>query len=125
MSNSKPPSKASLIVPVALGLLLLAWEFALQVPQSSIEMAALIFLWSSLPFAVAMLIGLFPKRRAFAIGFVSGTLLTTLFGHYLYFIAPDESGRIWGLVFIPLFNLFPVGPAGGLIAWLLTRYRTP
>lgn len=122
--NPRSVSQAALAVPASLGLMLLVWEFTLQASRHSLELSALILLWSIVPFGLALLMGRSLRLRVFAVGFVSAIFLTTLFGHFLYFVAPDESGSSWGLIFIPLFNLIAVGPSGGLIAWFVFRFRS-
>ncbi|MBL8380262.1 MAG: hypothetical protein JNM79_20500 [Burkholderiales bacterium] len=123
MSSKFIASPAALIVPVTFGLLVLAREFFIQATQHSVEGAAVVFFWCALPFAVAAMIGVYPNLRAIAVGMASATLITTLYSHYVFFVEPGQTSDRLGLIFLPAFNLFLIGPAGGLIAWLIVRFR--
>lgn len=116
-------SPAALVVPVTFGLLVLSREFFIQAPLHSAWSAAAVFFWCALPFAVAAMIGVYPHLRAIAVGMASATLITTLYSHYVFFVEPGPTSDRLGLIFLPAFNLFLIGPAGGLIAWLVVRFR--
>ena len=48
-------------------------------------------------------------------------LLADLFMHYLVYIDPRGTTPAIRLVFMPLYNLLLIGPAGGLLAWQFSR----
>ena len=79
--------------------------------------------WSCLPYAVAALVATRGKRPAIALGAALGALAGDLFMHYSVFVAPKGSTAALGLLFMPLWNLLLLAPAGAVVAWALARWR--
>lgn len=48
-------------------------------------------------------------------------LAADVFMHYSVFVAPKGSTAALGLLFMPLWNLLLIGPAGALLCWLAYR----
>lgn len=82
-----------------------------------------LFVWSCLPYAVAALLGSRCNRPAIALGAALGALAGDLFMHYSVFVTPKGSTAALGLLFMPLWNLLLLGPAGAVTAWALARWR--
>jgi hypothetical protein len=82
-----------------------------------------LFLWSCLPYAIAALLATRGKRPAIALGAALGALAGDLFMHYSVFVAPKGSTAALGLLFMPLWNLLLLAPAGAVLAWALARWR--
>ena len=76
-----------------------------------------LFLWSCLPYAIAAAMALRPRLRVLALGAATASLVGDCYMHYAVFIAPKGSTAALGLLFMPLWNLCAVGPAGVVLAW--------
>jgi hypothetical protein len=79
--------------------------------------------WSCLPYAIAALVAMRGKRPAIALGAALGALAGDLFMHYSVFVAPKGSTAALGLLFMPLWNLLVLAPAGAAVAWAVARWR--
>jgi hypothetical protein len=87
-----------------------------------------LWLWSLLPYAAGLLLywKLFWQLKA--VGWLICVLIMDLLMHRAVFIEPESSTAALGLLFMPLWNLLVVGPAGALLGWLaqrLTSVRKP
>ena len=82
-----------------------------------------LFLWSCLPYGIAAVLGRRGNRPALALGAALGALAGDLFMHYSVFVAPKGSTAALGLLFMPLWNLLLLAPAGAVVAWALARWR--
>jgi hypothetical protein len=119
---------ASSVVPARLALftasagVLLHVYTALFKADGGISMFLVgLFLASCLPYALAAALVRWSKAAPFALGFALASLAGDLFMHYSVFIAPKGSTAALGLLFMPAWNLFIIGPAGGTVFWLAYR----
>lgn len=83
----------------------------------SLFLAGLVLL-SLAPYAVAALLARRPRGGPLALGFALASLLADGYMHYAVFVAPKSSTAALGLLFMPIWNLLVVGPAGAALAWL-------
>ena len=79
-----------------------------------------LFLWSCAPYAIAALLAR-GRRVLWGLGAAAACLVADGFMHYTVFVAPKGSKAALGLLFMPLWNLLVVGPAGALLCWLVYR----
>lgn len=83
-----------------------------------------LFLWSCAPYAIAALLAR-GRRVWWGLGAAAACLAADVFMHYSVFVAPKGSTAALGLLFMPLWNLLVVGPAGALlfrlVHWALGR----
>lgn len=121
-TSHRPRIPAAVAVPVAIGLVLLAWAVVALTASHGLWLAGALGLWNAFPFGVAVLLACAAALRTAAAGFAAATLLSTLFAQYVYVIAPDDSRSVVGLFFLPFWNLLAAGPVGALVGWLLGRW---
>jgi len=76
---------------------------------------------SCVPYLVAAVLACFRSGRTIGLGAAAAVLLADLIMHYSVYIDPRGTTPAIRLVFMPLYNLLLIGPAGGLLAWLLGR----
>jgi hypothetical protein len=81
-----------------------------------------LFVWSCLPYAIAALVATRGRQPAMALGAALGALAGDLFMHYSVFVAPKGSTAPLGLLFMPLWNLLLLAPAGAAVAWAVARW---
>lgn len=79
-----------------------------------------LFLWSCMPYAIAAALA-WRRKPVLGLGAAAACLAADLFMHYNVFIAPKGSTAALGLLFMPLWNLLAIGPAGALLFWLVSR----
>lgn len=79
-----------------------------------------LLLWSCAPYAIAALLAQ-GRRVLWGLGAAAACLVADGFMHYSVFVAPKGSTAALGLLFVPLWNLLVVGPAGALLCWLAYR----
>ena len=79
-----------------------------------------LLLWSCTPYAIAALLAR-GRHAVWGLGAAAACLAADLFMHYSVFVAPKGSTAALGLLFMPLWNLLVVGPAGALLCWLVQR----
>lgn len=79
-----------------------------------------LLLWSSAPYAIAAVLAR-GRHVVWALGAAAACLAADLFMHYTVFFAPKGSTAALGLLFMPLWNLVVIGPAGALLCWLAHR----
>lgn len=79
-----------------------------------------LLLWSCTPYAIAALLAR-GRCVVWGLGAAAACLAADLFMHYTVFVAPKGSTAALGLLFMPLWNLVVVGPAGALLFWLAHR----
>ena len=79
--------------------------------------------WSCLPYAIAALVATRGRRPAIALGAALCALVGDVFMHYSVCVAPKGSTAALGLLFMPLWNLLLLAPAGAAVAWALVRWR--
>ena len=79
--------------------------------------AFLIGLWvySCAPYAISAWLAR-GRRAAWGLGAAAACLVADLYMHYSVFVAPAGSTAALGLLFMPLWNLLIIGPAGALLA---------
>ena len=80
-----------------------------------------LFLWSCTPYFVALVLLLLSKKPALAMGYAAVSLGFDIFMFFSVFIRPTSSTAALGLIVMPFWNLFLLGPAGAFIALLLFR----
>jgi len=76
---------------------------------------------SCVPYLVAAGIASLRWGRTIGLGAAVAVLLADLCMHYLVYIDPRGTTPAIRLFFMPFYNLLLIGPAGGLLAWLLSR----
>lgn len=80
---------------------------------------------SCLPYAIAVALARIRRASVLSLGWAIASLLADLYMHYSVFVAPKGSTAALGLLFMPVWNLLVVGPAGAVLLWgchrLLTR----
>lgn len=79
-----------------------------------------LLLWSCTPYAIAAVLAR-GRHAVWGLGAAAACLAADLFMHYTVFVAPKGSTAALGLLFMPLWNLLVVGPAGALLCWLVQR----
>lgn len=79
-----------------------------------------LLLWSCTPYAIAAALA-GGHRAVWGLGAAAACLAADLFMHYSVFVAPKGSTAALGLLFMPLWNLFVIGPVGALLCWLVQR----
>jgi hypothetical protein len=111
----------AVIVPSAFGALLRLYELlALEgVPLQALRPHP--HLWSLLPYAVAVVLSLYPRLKLGAVGFASACLVADLLAHFMLFYGPRTDSLL--VLFLPLWNLLVIGPAGAILALLYARWR--
>lgn len=120
-----PPSRAlktAALVLCGLGVALHLYTalFKAEGGMGAIAFLLGLFLWSCSPYAIAAAL----SRGRFVVwglGAAGACLAADLFMHYAVFIAPKGSTAALGLLFMPLWNLLAIGPAGALLFWLVHR----
>jgi len=90
-----------------------------QVPL--VGLSVLNHFWSCLPYLVAAGVSLFPVPAVLAAGYASACLLADLYGDVALYRGPGTDSLF--VIFLPLWNLLVIGPAGAALAWLLARSR--
>lgn len=82
-----------------------------------------LFIWSSLPYVLCLLISLVGKGRPF-LGFCGATLafVGDLNTYYSVFVLPTSSTAAIGLLFSPLVGLFFWVPLGVLVGYVIGRW---
>lgn len=82
--------------------------------------------FASAPYAVAAWLAR-GRRVVWGLGVAAACLVADLYMHYSVFVAPAGSTAALGLLFMPLWNLLAIGPAGALLAgivhWALRARR--
>ena len=76
---------------------------------------------SCVPYLGAAVLACFRWGRTIGLGAAAAVLLADLFMHYSIYIDPRGTTPAIRLVFMPLYNLLLIGPAGGVLAWLLVK----
>lgn len=74
-----------------------------------------LWLWSMLPYAIWFFVARKPTLAPLAIGALALCLPADAAMFYQVFVKPTSSTAALGLLFIPLWNLILIGPAGALI----------
>jgi hypothetical protein len=115
----RPPSP-SLVVPVILGCSLRLYELV-ALEDASLGEGLPSLLWTSLPFAVALLMGLAKRLHFASVGYASACLLALLYSHYVLFIAPSPDSSAVLIVFFPVWCLLIFGPLGAVLGWAIGR----
>ena len=80
--------------------------------------------WSCLPYAVSASFACTkPKRlQVLGLGAAAASLAGDGFMHYAV-VTSSSSTAALGLLFMPLWNLVALGPAGALSAWIIAKVR--
>jgi hypothetical protein len=110
---------AGVLVPSALGTLLRLYEVFLDGVEAWRGATPL---WSVLPYAVALGMALRPQLQMPAAGFASACFVADLYAHYALFLGPGTDSLF--VLFMPLWNLLIIGPAGALAGWLYGRWQS-
>lgn len=107
----------------ALGVALHLYTALFEVEGGPSAFVVGLLVWSCLPYVIAAVLGTRGKLPAIALGAALGALAGDLLMHYSVFVAPQGSTAALGLLFMPLWNLLLLAPAGAAIAWALARWR--
>jgi len=81
-----------------------------------------LLLFSCAPYAIAALVAKMSRGPWLGLGAAAACLVADAFMHYSVFIAPKGSTAALGLLFMPVWNLVAVGPAGAILSWLMHRF---
>ena len=76
-----------------------------------------LWIWSCVPYGACVLLVRW-RRPVWGCGAAAASLAADMFMHYSVFIAPKGSTAALGLLFMPLWNLLIIGPAGALVLGL-------
>jgi len=76
---------------------------------------------SMIPYGLAYLVGTRSKTAAAGLGAACACLAGDLFMHYSVFVTPKGSTAALGLLFMPVWNLFLIGPSGAIVGWTIHR----
>ena len=106
-----------LALPVGAGVLLHAYQALVASSGANTAFAFGLFLWSTVPFAIAAVMDRLGVNRFRAAAFAWASLLGSVYMHFAVFVQPTGSTAALGLLFMPLWNLLLIGPAGLLAAW--------
>jgi len=74
-------------------------------------------LLSCLPYGIAAALTRARRAHLLALGWAIASLLVDLYMHYSVFVAPKGSTAALGLLFMPIWNLLVIGPAGAVAVW--------
>ncbi|SDN27830.1 hypothetical protein [Polaromonas sp. JS666] len=74
-------------------------------------------LLSCLPYGIAAALTRARRAHLLALGWAIASLLADLYMHYSVFVAPKGSTAALGLLFMPIWNLLVIGPAGAVAVW--------
>jgi len=74
-------------------------------------------LLSCLPYGIAAALTRARRAHMLALGWAIASLLADLYMHYSVFVAPKGSTAALGLLFMPIWNLLVIGPAGAVAVW--------
>lgn len=116
-------AKATLLL-FALGALLHLYEVARaesDIDAGSLLFLGVFFLWSCLPYLMWTYVAVVKEKPVLALGAALLILVADLYAYYTVFVHPTRSTAALGLLFIPLWNLLLIGPAGAAISWLFTK----
>jgi hypothetical protein len=100
-----------------IGVLLHFYTAAFKTEGGLTSFLVALVLWSCLPYAVSAALAMLQRTQVFGLGGAAACLAADVFMHYSVFIAPKGSTAAMGLLFMPLWNLLALGPAGAAIAW--------
>jgi hypothetical protein len=112
-----------LVLPAVAGAMLHVYEASMAESSSNQGFIAGLLLWSILPFCVAALLLKFGVGVPRAAGYAWASLLGSMYMHATVFVQPTSSTASLGLLFMPLWNLILIGPAGLFIAWGFQAFR--
>ncbi len=76
---------------------------------------------SCAPYAIAALLARSRRGEVLGLGAAAASLVADLYMHYSVFVAPKGSTAALGLLFMPIWNLVVVGPAGAALLWIVHR----
>jgi hypothetical protein len=113
--------RLTLILTIATGCLLHTYTYAFKAEGGWSMFAAGLFAFSLTPYAASAILARFWRAPSSALGFAAGALIGDIFMHYSVFIAPKGSTAALGLLFMPVWNLFLLGPLGAFIGWACAR----
>lgn len=111
-----------LLAIFAVGFLLHVYTIAFKAQGGWSLFGVGLFVYSLTPYTVAAALAVFRPTARSAAGFAAGALLGDLFMHYSVFIAPKGSTAALGLLFMPIWNLFLLGPIGGIVSWAGAKF---
>ncbi|MES2610280.1 MAG: hypothetical protein V4679_08575 [Pseudomonadota bacterium] len=121
MPSSHPAKTTALaLCGVGVALHLYTALFKAEGGMDAIAFLIGLLLWSCTPYAIAALLSR-GRRVLWGLGAAAACLAADVFMHYSVFIAPKGSTAALGLLFMPLWNLLVIGPAGALLFWLAHR----
>jgi len=69
------------------------------------------------PYGIAAALTRARRAHLLALGWAIASLLADLYMHYSVFVAPKGSTAALGLLFMPIWNLLVIGPAGAVAVW--------
>jgi hypothetical protein len=111
----------SLLILLAVGFLLHAYTIALKAEGGWSLFTIGLFAYSLTPYTAAVVMASFRSTARAATGFAAGALIGDLFMNYSVFIAPKGSTAALGLLLMPMWNLFLLGPIGAILAWAAAK----
>jgi hypothetical protein len=117
------PKSVAILVP-SLGILLHAYISFFEASGGPNAFTLGLLAWSSLPYAICLLIA-FAIDRPF-LGFCGATvaLLADLGTYYSVFVSPTSSAAAISVLFAPMVSLVVWVPVGVLVGFLLGRLKT-
>jgi hypothetical protein len=116
------PLAPSVVVPSTIGCLLRLYEIFVLEKAPMEELARFANFWSLLPYVLAVGLSLQPGLLVAATGFAIACLVADLYAHLSLYYGPGTDSLF--VIFLPLWNLLFIGPAGALAAWWFVRWRS-
>lgn len=116
-----PIGQAAMVLCAAGGLLHLYTALFKADGGGMLGFVGLLLAWSYLPYALCVAMAV--RKHWFAAAF-GGALTSLAFDagmHHAVFIAPKSSTAALGLLFMPMWNLLLMMPAGAIVATLVAR----
>lgn len=120
MPSSLPAKSALALCAAGMALHAYTAVFKASADAGAIAFLVGLWIWSCAPYGACALLVRW-RRPVWGGGAAAASLAADLFMHYSVFIAPKGSTAALGLLFMPLWNLLIIGPAGalvfGLVSW--------
>ena len=119
------PSSASTKIALALcvaGVALHVYTVAFKAQGGASAFLFGLLLLSCAPYAIAAILARRRGKALLGLGAAAACLAADLCMHHAVFFAPKSSTAALGLLFMPIWNLLAVGPAGALLFWLGHRF---
>ncbi len=114
MPSSMPAKTALMLCAAGVALHLYTAVFKASADAGASTFLVGLWLFSCAPYGIAAVL-VRRRRPVWALGAAAASLAADVFMHYSVFIAPKGSTAALGLLFMPLWNLLVIGPAGALV----------